>query len=116
MYIKLPKSLLSSYNPRVTNKLAYTCPGDLIMPISRSYDNKHENGSLNVLLWVGGVIGVLEIVLILFSLYAILKVSTTAVESYFSITSGFKRFTYAELKRSTHNFKTEIGRGGAGVV
>nr|GEW70002.1 putative receptor protein kinase ZmPK1 [Tanacetum cinerariifolium]GEW77124.1 putative receptor protein kinase ZmPK1 [Tanacetum cinerariifolium] len=116
MYIKLPKNLLSSYDPRVANKSAYTCPGDLIMPISRSYLKNHENGSQKVLLWFGVAIGVLEIVLILLFLYATHKGATTAVESYFPIASGFKRFTYAELKRATQNFRTEIGRGGAGVV
>lgn len=29
---------------------------------------------------------------------------------------GFKRFTYAELKRATRNFKQEVGKGGFGSV
>ncbi|CAN6461538.1 unnamed protein product [Victoria cruziana] len=37
-------------------------------------------------------------------------------EGYMTLRSGFKRFTYKELKRATKNFSTEIGRGGSGVV
>ncbi|CAI9291813.1 unnamed protein product [Lactuca saligna] len=62
------------------------------------------------------VIGVLEILLILIFLYIARKDSATSAKSYYPIASGFKRFTYAELKTATSNFKEEIGRGGAGVV
>ncbi|MBD4021340.1 protein kinase, partial [Xanthomonas citri pv. citri] len=29
---------------------------------------------------------------------------------------GFKRFSYAQLKKASRNFRNEIGRGGGGVV
>ncbi|KAL7195225.1 hypothetical protein ACSBR1_035443 [Camellia fascicularis] len=35
---------------------------------------------------------------------------------YIVLALGFKRFTYAELKRATLNFKQEIGKGGFGTV
>ncbi|XP_031483105.1 putative receptor protein kinase ZmPK1 [Nymphaea colorata] len=37
-------------------------------------------------------------------------------QGYTALRSGFKRFTYKELKRATKNFSSEIGRGGSGVV
>ncbi|KAI3821330.1 hypothetical protein L1987_08895 [Smallanthus sonchifolius] len=116
MYIKLPKRLLSSFSQRFDNGLSYRCPGNLIMPVSRSYDVKHGTGSFNVLLSLGCVIGVLEIMLIIFFFYTTQKGLTSNAQSYFPIASGFKRFTYAELKKATNNFSKEIGRGGAGVV
>ncbi|KAI3686875.1 hypothetical protein L1987_80564 [Smallanthus sonchifolius] len=116
MYIKLPKRLLSSFPQRFDNGSSYSCPGHLIMPVSRSYDVKHGNGSLKVMLWLGCVVGVLEIMLIIFFFYTTQKGLTSSAQSYFPIASGFKRFTYAELKKATDNFSKEIGRGGAGVV
>ncbi|XP_022145770.1 putative receptor protein kinase ZmPK1 [Momordica charantia] len=35
---------------------------------------------------------------------------------YIVLAMGFKRFSYAELKRATKNFKQEIGNGGFGTV
>ncbi|KAK1407668.1 hypothetical protein QVD17_39289 [Tagetes erecta] len=117
MYIKLPKRLLSYVPQRPTNASSYHCPANLIMPISRSYDVKHVNGSIKVLLLLGGVIGVVEIVLIIiFFSYTIRKDSTSTAQSYFPVASGFKRFTFSELKKASNGFSKEIGRGGAGVV
>ncbi|KAI3672945.1 hypothetical protein L6452_39049 [Arctium lappa] len=116
MYVKLPKHLSSSFHPRFIHGSIFSCPDNLIAPIERSYEGKHRSESLKVLLWFGGAIGVLEILLIHFFLYITWKDSTTTAQSYFPIASGFKRFTYAELKKATHNFSKEIGRGGAGVV
>ncbi|VVA25358.1 PREDICTED: putative receptor kinase ZmPK1 [Prunus dulcis] len=35
---------------------------------------------------------------------------------YIALAMGFKRFTYAELKRATDGFKQEVGKGGFGTV
>ncbi|CAK7343898.1 unnamed protein product [Dovyalis caffra] len=37
-------------------------------------------------------------------------------DGYHVILSRFRRFTYAELKKATRNFKEELGRGGSGAV
>ncbi|KAK2999137.1 hypothetical protein RJ639_024482 [Escallonia herrerae] len=37
-------------------------------------------------------------------------------DGYGVISSQFRRFTYAELKKATKNFKVELGRGGSGIV
>ncbi|KAJ0789605.1 putative protein kinase RLK-Pelle-SD-2b family [Helianthus annuus] len=116
MYIKLPKRLLSSFPQRFANESRYHCSEHLIEAISRSYSEKDGNGTLKVLLLLGGVIGIIEIVVIMFFLYTTSKGLTSTAQSYFPVAPGFKRFAYAELKKATNNFRKEIGRGGAGVV
>ncbi|KAA8518954.1 hypothetical protein F0562_016272 [Nyssa sinensis] len=43
-------------------------------------------------------------------------VSARVEDGYRAISSQFRRFSYAELKKATWNFKEELGRGGSGVV
>ncbi|XP_071692310.1 putative receptor protein kinase ZmPK1 [Rutidosis leptorrhynchoides] len=116
VYIKLPKSLVSSYQERFNENSRYVCPSNLTMSVTRSYYKKHEIGTVKALLWFGGGIGVLEILLILIFLYITSRDSSITAQSYYPIGSAFKRFTYTELKKATDNFSKEIGRGGAGVV
>ncbi|KAI5584431.1 hypothetical protein BDE02_06G080700 [Populus trichocarpa] len=37
-------------------------------------------------------------------------------DGYQVLSNRFRRFTYAELKKATNNFKEELGRGGSGTV
>ncbi|CAN6486786.1 unnamed protein product [Victoria cruziana] len=37
-------------------------------------------------------------------------------QGYMVVSTGFRRFTFKELKKATNNFIDEIGRGGSGVV
>ncbi|KAJ6871219.1 hypothetical protein NC652_036780 [Populus alba x Populus x berolinensis] len=39
-----------------------------------------------------------------------------AEDGYHLVLSPFRRFTYTELKKTTNNFKEELGRGGSGAV
>ncbi|XP_023750920.1 putative receptor protein kinase ZmPK1 [Lactuca sativa] len=113
-YIKLPKDLISSVQQTFVNGSSLSCPENQIVSIQRSYDRKHGNSSLKILLKFGYGIGLLEFVFVLIFFYITLKDSSTT--SYFQIASGIKRFTFAELKTATRNFKEEIGKGGSGVV
>ncbi|KAL7596478.1 hypothetical protein Lser_V15G31140 [Lactuca serriola] len=118
MYIKLPKQLVSPAQQALIVKGSnLICPEQQqIMPIQRSYEKKHATSSLKFLLWFAYGIGIMEVLLVLIFLYITLKDSFRTAKSYFPIASGFKRFTYTELKTATRNFSKEIGRGGAGVV
>ncbi|RVW40489.1 putative receptor protein kinase ZmPK1 [Vitis vinifera] len=40
----------------------------------------------------------------------------STMQGYILAANGFKRFSYAELKKATRGFTQEIGRGGGGVV
>ncbi|KAG5543585.1 hypothetical protein RHGRI_016356 [Rhododendron griersonianum] len=42
--------------------------------------------------------------------------SSENTQNYLQVVSGFRKFTYAELKKATRNFREEIGRGGSGIV
>ncbi|CAD5163029.1 unnamed protein product [Musa acuminata subsp. malaccensis] len=44
------------------------------------------------------------------------KKPSSTDEGYQAISSQFRRFTYAELKRATRDFKDVVGRGGSGAV
>ncbi|MGV7428856.1 hypothetical protein PJI19_29335, partial [Mycobacterium kansasii] len=37
-------------------------------------------------------------------------------QPYLLAATGFRKFTYTELKRATKGFREEIGRGSSGVV
>ncbi|XP_057824518.2 putative receptor protein kinase ZmPK1 [Cryptomeria japonica] len=37
-------------------------------------------------------------------------------QGYFAVPTGLKKFTFAELKEATHNFKDIVGKGGFGTV
>ncbi|KAK3440779.1 hypothetical protein EUGRSUZ_B01045 [Eucalyptus grandis] len=41
---------------------------------------------------------------------------TSTHQSHLNTATGFKRFTYDELKKATRNFSKEIGRGAGGIV
>ncbi|KAI3689041.1 hypothetical protein L2E82_46989 [Cichorium intybus] len=116
VYIKLPKKLVLSAQQTFISGSSLSCGPDQIIPIQRSYEKKHESSSLKVLLWFAYGIGVLVVLFALTFFYIAFKDSSTTAKSYFPISSGFKRFTYSELKTATRNFSEEIGRGGAGVV
>ncbi|KAG5543608.1 hypothetical protein RHGRI_016378 [Rhododendron griersonianum] len=42
--------------------------------------------------------------------------SSENTQGYLQVASGFRKFTYDELKKATGTFMEEIGRGGSGVV
>ncbi|KAB5552097.1 hypothetical protein DKX38_009408 [Salix brachista] len=43
-------------------------------------------------------------------------VPALAEDGYHVLSNRFRRFTYAELRKATNNFKEEVGRGGSGAV
>ncbi|XP_023742617.1 putative receptor protein kinase ZmPK1 [Lactuca sativa] len=117
MYIKLPKTLLSSFNQKTTSKSSFSCSPPVLTPLLRSYHKTHDVKTLGVMLAFGCAIGFIEIICIVFFWYCSSKhSSSTADQIYFPPAMEFRRFTYRELKRASRNFSEEIGRGGASVV
>lgn len=116
MYIKLPKSLVSSFIPKAVEKSSLRCTGVKVTPIIRSYEKKHDSKLLKLVIVLGCVIGFIEIMGILFYWYKSSKRSVTADQIYFPAATAFRKFTYSELKRASRNFSEEIGRGGGSVV
>ncbi|KAI3672936.1 hypothetical protein L6452_39039 [Arctium lappa] len=118
MYIRLPKRLVSSFQQKFTviKNSSFRCSASMVTPIMRSYEKKHENKLLRFMLVFGCVIGFLEIIGIVFFWYKSRRNSVSIEQSYFLPATGFRKFTYNELKKATRNFSEEIGRGGASVV
>ncbi|XP_059637398.1 putative receptor protein kinase ZmPK1 [Cornus florida] len=118
MYIKLPKSIVSSYNKPV-QQFILDCSAQLNMQLYRPYKKSPENGIVKFALRFACGIGGVEIMLIMLVwcfLYRTQTKSHAAMQVYHQVDYGFKRFTYAALKKASKNFREEIGRGGGGVV
>ncbi|KAJ8763234.1 hypothetical protein K2173_026135 [Erythroxylum novogranatense] len=117
-YVRLPRAV-SSHGNVLPVRMDLSCPNDNHKQLDRRYSKDRENGTLRSLLWVAGAIGVAEICavfLVLFYLNKSGRNPNEATESYHLAATGFKRFTYSELKKATGNFSEEIGRGAGGIV
>ncbi|XP_059631089.1 putative receptor protein kinase ZmPK1 [Cornus florida] len=118
MYIKLPRANLSSHDKTV-QEVQLDCSRLVTVPLDRTYTKKHENVTVKFMLWFARGCGGIEIIGFLFVLYVLYRNregSGVIEKGYLHIAMGFKRFTYAELKKASRNFSVEIGRGGSGVV
>ncbi|XP_059630264.1 putative receptor protein kinase ZmPK1 [Cornus florida] len=118
IYIKLPKSNLSSYD-KPTEEFGLDCSRQVTTRLDRTYKKKQDNGTVKFLLWFACGCGGVEIIGFLFVQYVLFRnrqVSGATENGYLQIATGFKRFTYDELKKASRNFSVEIGRGGSGVV
>ncbi|XP_059631085.1 putative receptor protein kinase ZmPK1 [Cornus florida] len=118
MYIKFPRANLFS-NDKTVQEFQLDCSRQVTAQLNRTYKKKQENVTVKFMLWFACGCGGVEIIGFLFVLYVLYKNSegSNAIEKgYLHITIGFKRFTYAELKKASLNFSVEIGRGGSGVV
>ncbi|XP_038903683.1 putative receptor protein kinase ZmPK1 isoform X1 [Benincasa hispida] len=75
--------------------------------------------SMGLLIGVVAAIGISELIFVAFGWWNVFRkrVNEELVNmGYIVLAMGFKRFSYAELKRATKNFKQEIGKGGFGTV
>ncbi|CAL5365082.1 unnamed protein product [Camellia sinensis] len=118
MYIKLPKVTLKSYTNHVQG-FSSDCPRPVSLQLNRIYKKPQENETLQFLVWFASAIGGVEIIcvcLVFCFLYRTRPDSVATTQSYLQIATGFRKFTYSELKQATHNFGEEIGRGGGGIV
>ncbi|KAH6764893.1 hypothetical protein C2S52_013893 [Perilla frutescens var. hirtella] len=116
VYLRLPKHLLLASNEAKPVEFNLNCTSS-IMEVERIYPRENEHAWLKSLVWCVGAIGAVEVMCLLIFLYKAHGVSNNLLEQrYFQVITGFKRFTYAELKKASHNFSEEIGRGGSGVV
>ena len=121
MYLKLPKASLFStatYDP--LEEFTINCSGNTrYIQLDKTYSKNQENGTLQFLLWFAYVLGALEaaiVLLVWFFLFRVHNDPVSAMQGYLLAATGFKRFSYAELKQATRGFTQEIGRGGGGVV
>ncbi|XP_057468910.1 putative receptor protein kinase ZmPK1 [Actinidia eriantha] len=118
LYLRLPKSSLSSY-PSIGEDFILNCSDPISLELSRRYKKPQENGRLQFMVWFACVFGGVEVIcifLIWLLLYRTHDNSSVSPLGYLQVASGFRQFTYDELKKASGNFREVIGRGGGGVV
>ncbi|KAM4129403.1 hypothetical protein ACJW30_01G020300 [Castanea mollissima] len=114
IYLKLPKNkLLSNDNP--LEEFSLNCSSESTLESSKY----NENGTVKFMLWFACGVGGIEIICIFVVWFLLIKTqknSSADKGGYVLATTGFRYFTYAELKKATKGFTEEIGRGAGGIV
>ncbi|KAJ1384540.1 putative serine/threonine-protein kinase [Sesbania bispinosa] len=121
IFVKLPKSIaLADENHMENNSLV--CPTDIAATqLERSYVKGKENGSVKFMLWFAIGLGGVELVCFLLVWCFLFKNTSKHLgpdrEGYvLAAATGFRKFSYSELKQATKGFSQEIGRGAGGIV
>ncbi|KAL6207881.1 hypothetical protein ACLB2K_018834 [Fragaria x ananassa] len=94
-------------------KLGLSCT-EKVVDLEREYVKNRVSKPVRFLLWFACGVGGVEIICIVL-VWGLLK-SNEDIHGYAVTATGFKRFSYAELKTATRVFSEEIGRGAGGVV
>ncbi|CAB4315021.1 unnamed protein product [Prunus armeniaca] len=122
MHIKIPKGFLSK--DEVVTKLEtfdLNCSAAQVSLKTSDLEGEKSNKNRYMVYLVGFVSSFAIIEAICIGLtwwYAFRKHAHEEFVNmgYIAVAMGFKRFTYAELKRATDGFKQEVGKGGFGTV
>ncbi|CAB4280113.1 unnamed protein product [Prunus armeniaca] len=114
IYLRLPESVDTSppTNPNVFN----TCR----INVSTTYTNTSKRERWIYLYSFTSAIGAVEFLFILSGWWLLFRrshgVAPPQEDGYALLSSQFRMYLYAELKKATKNFKEELGRGASGVV
>lgn len=120
LYLKLPKANMNSVK-KISTESRLECSRDFAVQLNRTYEKARGAWSLNFLLWFAVSVAIFEMTCI-FLVWCVLfrtekdSDSEAVRQGYIQAATGFKKFTYAQLKKATGSFTEEIGRGGGGVV
>ncbi|KAM5565759.1 putative receptor protein kinase ZmPK1 [Rosa sericea] len=118
-YLRLPKAhLFSNTDIKPLKNLGFSCT-EKVVDLEREYVKDRVSKRVKFLLWFAyGVAGVeiICIILVWGLLSSTFSKSNEDIHGYLLTATGFKRFSYAELKTATRGFSEEIGRGAGGVV
>ncbi|KAL5780176.1 hypothetical protein ACOSQ2_010913 [Xanthoceras sorbifolium] len=120
MYVKVPKSGNFSNNGISQRMTTIGCPPQVSIELNRMYKKPKENESLRFLVWFATGVGCIEVTCI-FLVWCFLyrnnsREPDATTLGYILSATGFKRFSYNELKKATLGFSKEIGRGAGGIV
>jgi hypothetical protein len=117
LFLRLPKNNVShshGYNSLVCSR------NSGVKQLGRSYINAKENESVKFMLWFASGLGGIEVLclfLVGWILFKNRKQSSVDNHRYvLAVATGFRKFSYSELKNATKGFSQEIGRGAGGVV
>ncbi|KAF8024657.1 hypothetical protein BT93_F1741 [Corymbia citriodora subsp. variegata] len=118
IHFRLPKSNLSYKLPRI-EYAALQCPANEVL-LPRTYVKRKESLAIKILLLFVGAIAGTEAIVVL-TAWCFLRGTRPEkggahTDGYHAGPTGFRQFTYDELKKATRNFSEEIGRGSGGIV
>ncbi|RDX63294.1 putative receptor protein kinase ZmPK1, partial [Mucuna pruriens] len=84
--------------------------------LERPYVEEKENGSVKFMLWFATALGGIEVVCF-FLVWCFLVRNNADEQGYvLAAETGFRKFSYSELKQATKGFSEEVGRGAGGTV
>ena len=114
-YLKLPKSYVNNF----VEEFSLDCSRKGTIPLVRTYVKNRVNGTVKFMLWFACGVGGLELICI-FVVWCLLirtqKSFGADKQGYGLAATGFRKFSYAELKKATKGFTEEIGKGAWGAV
>ncbi|EXB89238.1 Putative receptor protein kinase ZmPK1 [Morus notabilis] len=123
IYLKLPKTILSSLSNMTTNdnlNLDCSSSSNDTVQLDRKYTKTRVSGLLKFLLCFASGVGGLEVIVIFMVWFFVIrsheKSGAGNMQGYMLAATGFRKFSYAELKKATRGFSEEIGRGAGGIV
>ncbi|XP_052201468.1 putative receptor protein kinase ZmPK1 isoform X1 [Diospyros lotus] len=135
LFVRLPKDLLSSdtepykrlpeaslsFNIKPLRNLSLDCSHPVSLLLDRSYYKKpKQNAKLKFMVSFAFAVAGFEIVCICvvgcFIYITQRDRSGVARQRLLILNTGFRKFTYNELKKASRNFSHEIGRGGSGII
>ncbi|KAM0991336.1 hypothetical protein ACFX2C_009730 [Malus domestica] len=121
MHIKIPKGFLSNevLNGLVTYDLNCSAAQVVLQSSDVEVEKGNKNRYMDYLIGFVSSFAVIEAICIGLTWWYIFRKQAKEEfvnMGYIALAMGFKRFTYAELKKATNNFKQEVGRGGFGTV
>ncbi|XP_060673014.1 putative receptor protein kinase ZmPK1 [Ziziphus jujuba] len=119
LYLRLPNSYHLPQE-KTLEEFSLECSVVTAQELNRTYSKKHENQSVKLLLWfVTGVGGFQLICFVSVCSFLFIRNQREArdhIGGYLVAATGFKRYSFDELKKATRGFKEEIGRGSGGIV
>nr|KYP76668.1 Putative receptor protein kinase ZmPK1 [Cajanus cajan] len=112
--LRLPLS--HDYENHIENGLVCEANNGGAEVLERPYVEEKENGSVKFMLWFASGLGGIEVVCI-FLVWCFLFRNNADKQGYvLAAETGFRKFSYSELKKATKGFSEEIGRGAGGTV
>ncbi|GMI78488.1 hypothetical protein like AT5G24080 [Hibiscus trionum] len=120
MYLKMPKATVSFYDSTAVEDSKLQCSNEVqtLEPTYSTSSKRRENDPLDFALWAVCAVGGIEF-LAIFSVWCLMiRTHNDSIPKANNLlaTTGFRNFTYAELKKATNSFSVETGRGAGGIV
>ncbi|XP_031385352.1 putative receptor protein kinase ZmPK1 [Punica granatum] len=120
IYFRLPKAILSSDQIQQESSTLNCSLSPKDVELQRVYSRSHKSELLLTILLILAVViagfEALGVLLVLCFVTGTRKMKGEARQGYHLAAMRFRRYTYAELRKATRNFREEIGRGAVGSV